>query len=191
MAPADKLAAIEAAAERLFARDGFGPTSIADIAADADVAVGTVYRFFQDKTALLARVRQRVEERFVHAMRAHWSSRLRYAERFAPMVAALLDEGEASRSVVSLLAMEPDAAASGPPGPGAGFTAAIAALYREGQAAGAYHPGDPDLAAAIAYGMVEGAMRFMMAGDWHERRSLAEPALVAAMNAAFLAREGQ
>jgi AcrR family transcriptional regulator len=44
------------AASALFARQGYAETSIEAIAHDADVAVGTVYNYFQNKSALLMRV---------------------------------------------------------------------------------------------------------------------------------------
>jgi AcrR family transcriptional regulator len=45
---------IRAAALRLFAVRGFGGTKIEDVALAASVTVGTVYRYFRDKDALLA-----------------------------------------------------------------------------------------------------------------------------------------
>jgi AcrR family transcriptional regulator len=187
MAPADKRAAIEAAAERLFAAQGFAATSVADIAGAADVAVGSVYRFFPDKPALLAAVHRRVEARFIEAMRRGWSSTPRFADRFAPMVAALFDEADASREVTAILAMVRDFA-GGDAAPGAAFVDVIAGMYAQGQAAGAYRGGDPAAVAAIAYGMVEGAMRHAMTHCTAAARRAAEAELVAAMNAAFLRR---
>lgn len=49
-------ARIVAAASELFAGRGYGETSIEAIARQADVAVGTVYNYFQSKPALLMRV---------------------------------------------------------------------------------------------------------------------------------------
>lgn len=45
---------IRTAALRLFAERGFGGTKIDDVAHAASVTVGTVYRYFRDKDALLA-----------------------------------------------------------------------------------------------------------------------------------------
>lgn len=45
---------IRLAALRLFAKHGFGGTTIEDVARAANVTVGTVYRYFRDKDALLA-----------------------------------------------------------------------------------------------------------------------------------------
>jgi len=48
----DARARITQAAATLFARNGFAETSMAGIAAEADVAVGTLYSFFDGKDAL-------------------------------------------------------------------------------------------------------------------------------------------
>lgn len=186
IAPKEKLAAIETAAELLFARAGYVETSMADIAVEAGVAVGTLYRFFPDKPALLAAVHRQVEVRFVAAMERGWRCGGAFAARFAPMVGALFDEAEASREVLAILMMTRELAGTGRDAPGAAFMVTIAAMYREGQAAGAYRDGDAAVAAAIAYGMVEGAMRLMMAADWAPRRAVIETELVYALNAAFL-----
>lgn len=44
---------LRSAALRLFANHGYGGTTIDDIAKAADVTVGTIYRYFRDKQALL------------------------------------------------------------------------------------------------------------------------------------------
>lgn len=51
-AAATRLAILEAA-QRLFERDGFAATTMADIAAEADVALKTVYVAFETKSGLL------------------------------------------------------------------------------------------------------------------------------------------
>jgi len=51
--PADKRAAIVEAALALFAERGFHGTRVPEIAARADVAAGTIYRYFDTKEALV------------------------------------------------------------------------------------------------------------------------------------------
>ena len=43
---------ILAAAVKLFSRKGFEKTTMADVAAEAEFAVGTLYKFFKDKQEL-------------------------------------------------------------------------------------------------------------------------------------------
>jgi AcrR family transcriptional regulator len=65
------------AAQRLFTRNGLAQTSVADIAAEARVAKGSVYRYFESKETLLGAMKDRFFERMM--------------ERVAEAVAALPD----------------------------------------------------------------------------------------------------
>jgi AcrR family transcriptional regulator len=65
------------AAQRLFTRNGLAQTSVADIAAEARVAKGSVYRYFESKDTLLGAMKDRFFERMM--------------ERVAEAVAALPD----------------------------------------------------------------------------------------------------
>ena len=59
----DKYAALLRAATKIFARDGFFNSKIADIAREADVADGTVYLYFRNKDDLLISIfNQTMEE---------------------------------------------------------------------------------------------------------------------------------
>jgi AcrR family transcriptional regulator len=53
---ARRLGDIEAAARRTFCRRGYAAASIAEIAAEAGIAEGTIYKFFESKQHLLAQV---------------------------------------------------------------------------------------------------------------------------------------
>jgi AcrR family transcriptional regulator len=67
------------AAQRLFTRHGLAQTSVADIAAEAGVAKGSVYRYFESKEALLSALKDRFFERMM--------------ERVTAVVAAMPDAG--------------------------------------------------------------------------------------------------
>ncbi len=49
------------AAAKVFAEKGFHPTTIKDIAAEAGIAHGTIYNYFENKTALLLGIFDRVK----------------------------------------------------------------------------------------------------------------------------------
>ncbi len=53
------------AAQRLFTRHGLTQTSVAHIAAEAGVAKGSVYRYFDSKEALLSALKERFFERMM------------------------------------------------------------------------------------------------------------------------------
>ncbi|MFN8830910.1 MAG: TetR/AcrR family transcriptional regulator [Labrys sp. (in: a-proteobacteria)] len=90
--PAGKRAAVLDAAMTLFTRKGYAATSIADIAAQADVAVGSVYRAFADKAALLAAIQDHMSDHLAGVIRATWSTDRPAVERIRHMCAAILAE---------------------------------------------------------------------------------------------------
>jgi TetR/AcrR family fatty acid metabolism transcriptional regulator len=55
------------AAARVFAEKGFHPTTIKDIAREAGLADGTLYNYFENKTALLLGIMERMRE---HALQS-------------------------------------------------------------------------------------------------------------------------
>jgi len=61
--------AILAAAERIFARSGFTGTRMADVAAEAGLATGTLYNYFANRDALLSSLIERRSEELLAAVR--------------------------------------------------------------------------------------------------------------------------
>ncbi len=99
---------ILAAAERLLRHYGPAKTTMAEIAREADVGVGTVYLEFTSKDAILEELSSRHYEEVLGAMRsAAAAERLRYAERLRAMLDArceallqLCDAGPHARDLV-------------------------------------------------------------------------------------------
>lgn len=97
-APEERRARIVSAAARLFAERGYEETGVADIAAEAGVAVGTVYRFFPDKPSLeigviLDRKRQIAERIDALGCAASGSLASRVEAQVAGIVGDLLSGG--------------------------------------------------------------------------------------------------
>src|SRR5262249_59083253 len=66
--PAVRRAQILSAARRCFASSGFKATTVDDIAVEAGVSVGLLYRIFGSKTAIVeAMILEQVEEQLAHA----------------------------------------------------------------------------------------------------------------------------
>ena len=63
--------AILAAAERTFGRLGFHDAKMADIAAEAGVAAGTVYNYFKNKDEVFASILQRGQEQVMALQDGH------------------------------------------------------------------------------------------------------------------------
>lgn len=162
MNPEGKRANIITSAEALFVASGYTGTSIADVAREADVAVGTVYRLFPDKPALLAALHIRMEDAFIEAMRTGWHSEPMFEDRFAPMISAIFDRVSDISDVMPLYAMTTDMFGATEYVPNARMIEVIAQLYAEGVEAGAYRLIPPDIQAPLAHAMVEGGMRAWM-----------------------------
>ena len=182
--PDAKRAALHAAATRLFARDGYDATSISGIARAAGMAVGTVYRFHPNKAALLRGLQTDLEAEFVDAMTADWRAGGSYGDRLDRMAAGLVRLMAERAETLGVLAQTGEAPGGGPRA-GDALRAAIRAQVEEAQAAGAFHPGDPALHAAVAHGMVEGAMRRFLADGARDPEGTAK-AVAALLRRAYL-----
>ncbi len=66
--PTARRARVLEVATRLFAERGYEATSVNDVAADAEVSVGALYKYFPDKPALLEGVLLGFEGEFAEAM---------------------------------------------------------------------------------------------------------------------------
>jgi len=156
--PDAKRDAVHKAALSLFSRTGFEAVSVADIAREAGVAVGTVYRLYPNKNALLRTLHRTLEKRFVDRMREVWDRGLPYAERFIDLCEGLFDLIDEERAQLAIVGMTTDIQFDDGSLPGDAVRAEIEVMLAEGIAAEAFRDDDPALLAAIAHGMVNGAM---------------------------------
>jgi AcrR family transcriptional regulator len=162
--PKAKRTAIMAAGEELFASYGFAKTTMAQIAAKANVAVGSLYRAFPDKLALLTALHIAMEQKFIDVILESWDFEQPAEVRFRRMIEAIMDQTVAVQSSMPLYMLTRDLVSSGGQEPGARTIAVIATLYKTGVDRGDFVAIHPSMAAAIGYGMVEGGMRDWMAG---------------------------
>lgn len=165
--PGAKRTAIMAAGEQLFSSAGFAKTTMAQIAARADVAVGSLYRAFPDKLALLAALHEAMEANFVDVLLASWDIDHPPNLRFRAMIEALMMHAGAVRSSMPLYMLTRDLVSSGGREPGARMISIIAELYQAGVERSDFIPMRPAIAAAIGYGMIEGGMRDWIASGAH------------------------
>ncbi len=159
MNPEGKRTAILAAGETLFALQGFTGTSMAEIAAQADVAVGTLYRLYADKQALLTALHVQMEDRFTAVIKQSWASTDEPSARFDAMIDAILNEVEAVGAIMPMYTMTRDVMTGAGFIPGSKMIEVIQTNYARGVRKGEFIGYDPKIAASIAHGMVEGAMR--------------------------------
>lgn len=187
MDPEGKREAVLRGGEQLFARQGYSGTTMADIAVHAGVAVGTLYRLFPDKRALLEALHIRMEERFIAATLAGWEAADDGAGRLDAMASSVLAEAERQRAAMPLYTLTRDVVVSDAYQPGARMIATIRKLYQAGVQSGAFQRHDPDTAAAIAHGIIEGGMRASMSAASSRRRAAVLSDVQAVFRRAFLA----
>jgi AcrR family transcriptional regulator len=157
MNPAAKQSAVLLAASDLFARNGYDKTSIADVAAQANVAVGSVYRLFADKRALLTAVHNVVEDAFIDAIQTGWAVGGELDARTAAIAAGLFETASDLRDIVSILA-EQRGGGKDLTGTSIRIVNAIADIIQRGIDEGMIAPQPVAAKAEIAHGMVAGAM---------------------------------
>jgi AcrR family transcriptional regulator len=187
MDPEGKREAILLAGEQLFAGQGYSGTTMAEIAARAGVAVGTLYRLFPDKRALLEALHVRMEDRFIEAVQSGWSAASNGAGRLDAMAANLLAEAERQRAAMPLYTLTRDMVISDAYQPGSRLIAVIRKQYQSGIQSGHFHKHDPDAAAAIAHGLIEGGMRAALTARTPAARARVLRDLQAVFRRAFLA----
>lgn len=90
MAKRDKRDDIMQAALKLIAENGFHGAPMAMIADRAGVGTGTIYRYFENKDLLIAKLYQRLEERIHSVIMEGYASEKPIRERFLHLCTALL-----------------------------------------------------------------------------------------------------
>jgi AcrR family transcriptional regulator len=164
--PEGKRAAILHAAQDLFAVQGFEKTVIADIAAKADVAVGSVHRIFGDKSRLLLAAQAEIERRFITAMSAGWNKPGTLATRFRSMLRALFDETISMHHLMPLMELRAEGDWSSAAKDAQTLLSEITSMMNEAIAKGEFRPVPVDIAAPITVGMVDATMKAALAsGD--------------------------
>lgn len=157
-----KTDAILDAAKHHFAAHGFEATKLSAVAKDAGVAVGTIYLRYEGKAELLSGVLDRAERSFAEAMDQPGIWETPFPDRFKSLVSAIFEaagreEDFGRLMALSTYALNTDTHAK------SHVLAGIEAHMRDGVAREELRADvDLPLAARMAHGMVEGAMRVMM-----------------------------
>ena len=170
MAPADenpaqskKTTAILDAAKRHFADHGFEATRLSEVAKDAGVAVGTIYLRYEGKAELLAGVLERAQRSFADAMDDQTIWDTPFPQRFHALIGSIFQAAGAEIDLAALMALSSYAVNAGSHDRSA-VLMQIEAHIRDGVTRKELRKDvDLKIVARMAHGMVEGAMREMMA----------------------------
>jgi AcrR family transcriptional regulator len=157
--PVAKLAALHSSAFELLSTQRYEDVPVSMIAAHAGVAVGTFYRFYPTKMALLEAMSDALEDRFVSAMRAAWDQGRTYEDKIARLASILFDVIDAHKTEIGVMQMTAGHRSKDSDLMGDKIRREIAILYADGVANGGFDPHDPMSFAAAGHGVVEGLMR--------------------------------
>jgi AcrR family transcriptional regulator len=148
--------AILRAARRGVAEHGLAGVGIASVAADADVSVGTVYRYFEHKTALLREVVDDVCSREIEVVAKLAATPTDPTERFVTAIDGFARRAVASGRVAYAVIAEPAPAEveTTRVRHRRDLAAVFAAIIADGVATGAFPEQDPELAATAVVGAV-------------------------------------
>jgi AcrR family transcriptional regulator len=149
------------AATRLFRERGFDETAVQAIAAEAEVAAGTVYLYFPSKDSILVSLQAEFEagllDRFaeiaaaVIAEEVASGETVRYQEVAERLIDGLLAYSLEHRALSEVLARHVGRVAVVPDSPilAGGLTEVLARVIREGVRLGYIHTSDPEMAAYL------------------------------------------
>jgi AcrR family transcriptional regulator len=164
--------AILEAAASVCARDGAAQLRMEEIAASAGVAVGTLYNYFQDRSALVRALLELRTVTLLEGLDAASHGEAPFLERLAAFVQALGDHFEANRYLLGVLLGEETSqgheakAVSCRKSVTQEILVRAEALMCDGVRARALRDGDPAAYAVMLVGMVRGMviMRTLSAG---------------------------
>lgn len=148
------------------ARQGYNQTTVAQIAARAGVADGTIYLYYKNKEELLLRLFERSMERFIREGRTHLEQVATAREKLARIVElhlqlvgqdrdlAIIAQVELRHSLHFMAHLSRTLVGE--------YLEVLARVVQQGQQEGAFRPElDPPLAAKLVFGVLD-----EMATDW-------------------------
>lgn len=164
--PEARRALLLSAAGRAFAERGYENTSVNHVAEAAGVAVGTLYKYWPDKPALLEAVLESFEHDFVEGMARARQAPLPAFKRLEVMMEGLFSLAREKEWFFWALT----AGTQGLRGardfqPGAALRNEIRLFIESGMASGEFRDVDAERVAALGYGVVETAMRHCFSPD--------------------------
>jgi AcrR family transcriptional regulator len=157
--PEAKRAALHSSAFALLAARSYDAVPVSMIAAEADVAVGTFYRFYPTKMALLEAMSDALEKDFVTAMWEAWDKQVDYKSKIGALAESLFDTITRHATEIGVMEMTAGHRAAASKSLGDLIRNAVALIYTDGQKNGGFLPYDTQMFSAAAHGMVEGLMR--------------------------------
>jgi AcrR family transcriptional regulator len=160
----DQADKILGAASRLFGTHRFHEVRMEDIAAEAAVGKGTLYRYFADKEELYRAMLGRSSDRFVHRMEDIASGQGSARVRLEALVAAVIEEFDAEPHLLDLIQRAEVLSAAGADFPWQEsrerMPQLVRRLFDEAEEEGAFGVSEPDVAVWLLLGGMRAIIRF-------------------------------
>ncbi|HZT82475.1 MAG TPA: helix-turn-helix domain-containing protein [Gemmataceae bacterium] len=160
----DQAERILSAATRLFGTHRFHEVRMEDIAAEAEVGKGTLYRYFADKEELYRAMLGRSSARFMRRMEGIVAGEGTARQRLEALVGAVLEEFDAEPHLLDLIQRAEVMAASGAAfpwqQPRERMPELVRRLFEEAADEGTFEVRDPDVAVWLLLGGLRGLIRF-------------------------------
>ena len=154
----DKRGAIIEAARKLFTTEGYEATTMAQVAREAGVGVGTMYLYFKNKSDLLFAVKGEWEMQYLKYMGLPEIQALPMRERARPLIEKSFAICSEHQEMVQLMGMQPESVGDWHEHDHGLVWQAIELMFEEGIRTGEIRPIDPKAAAVIGFGMVNQAL---------------------------------
>jgi AcrR family transcriptional regulator len=160
----DQAEKILAAASRLFGTHRFHEVRMEDIAAEAAVGKGTLYRYFADKEELYRAMLGRSSDRFVRRMEGIVGGPGPARERLEALVAAVIEQFDAEPHLLDLIQRAEVLSSGGEEFPWQEsrerMPQLVRRLFDEAEEEGAFVVSDPDVSLWLLLGGFRAIIRF-------------------------------
>jgi len=168
----NKRQAIVDAARTLFTTKGYEATTMAEVASQADIAVGTVYLYFKNKNDLLYAVKGDWDDQFLQFLAQPELQAIPHHLRTRPLIEACFALCDRHTELIQLMGLQPEMVGNWHDKGTGKVAQVITAFFDEAVANGSFRPIDTQAAAVIAYGMVENALQqcYMVEQGSHRER---------------------
>ena len=154
----DKRQAIIEAAKELFVTQGYENTTIAQVAKEARVAVGTVYLYFKNKLELLWGVQEYYEMQFAESISQPLPIEIPFYLRLRPLVERCFELGREQCDMLQFIKMQPQLVGDRLEMKSSLIQGAIEVFIKAGIEEGSFRDVDPHAAAVVSFGMVNHGM---------------------------------
>jgi AcrR family transcriptional regulator len=152
------------AAARLFGTQRFHEVRMEDIAAEAEVGKGTLYRYFSDKDELYLALLARASRQFMARLEADVAHTEGARARLEAVVRSVIDYFDENPHLFDLIQRAEVLRGSGPEFPWhqtrEDVSRLVLDLFKEGKARGEICVRDPDLTVLMLLGGLRGVIRF-------------------------------